>query len=144
MTYTECTYVTKQSARVSPVARIHDALVYTITVSLCCECQHSRSAGCVVCQHSRSAGCVVCQHSRSAGCVVCQHSRSAACVVLMAESQLVKFSHCWRGGEVIYFILIIHIQHAPLHSNTTRFTVKYSQYSYMYLHLCTIYSVLYS
>ena len=33
----------------------------------------------------------------------------------------------------VYFYLFIDIQHAPLHSNTTRFRLKYSQYGYIYL-----------
>jgi len=38
------------------------------------------------------------------------------------------------------FFLIIDIQHAQLHSNTTCFRVKYSQYGY---HLCRMSSIFY-
>ena len=46
------------------------------------------------------------------------------------------------GMRRFFIYLFIDIQHAPLHSNTTCF--KYSQYSYIYLDLCTISSIFYS
>jgi hypothetical protein len=36
-------------------------------------------------------------------------------------------------GLVCVFFITINIQHAPLHGNTTCFTVKYSHYGYIYL-----------
>jgi len=36
-------------------------------------------------------------------------------------------------GECVFFYLFINNQHAPLHSNTTCFTVKYSQFGSIYL-----------
>ena len=42
----------------------------------------------------------------------------------------------WVGVRVCF---LINIQHAPLHSNTTCFRVKYSQYGYMYLQLMFIF-----
>ena len=49
---------------------------------------------------------------------------------------------CVMNCFFLYFF--IDIQHAPLQSNTTCFYVKFSQYSYVYLHLCTISSIFYS
>jgi hypothetical protein len=43
---------------------------------------------------------------------------------------------------VVIIIIIINIQHAPLHGNTTRFTVKYSHYGYIYLQF--MYNLLFS
>jgi hypothetical protein len=37
------------------------------------------------------------------------------------------------GEREGFIIIIITIQHAPLHSNSTCFTVKYSRYGYIYL-----------
>ena len=50
-----------------------------------------------------------------------------------AEMQLMAY-HV-DGKSVCMCFFFINIQHAPLHSNTTCFRVKYSQYGYMYLQL---------
>jgi len=66
-------------------------------------------------------------------------------MVLMAECVCVCMNVCMYVRIFLFiFYLFIDIQHAPLQSNTTCFTVKYSQYSYTYLHLCTIYCIFYS
>jgi hypothetical protein len=46
----------------------------------------------------------------------------------------------WLGGCVFF---IIDIQHAPLHSNTKCFRVKYSHYGYIYSYLPLMYNFFY-
>ena len=72
-------------------------------------------------------------------CTVCWHTvyYRQDRMVLGKSGLLLKGTWLWPWSRVcvcvFFFYLFINIQHAPLHSNTTCFTVKYSQYGYIYL-----------
>ena len=68
----------------------------------------------------------------------------SVCVCVRVLCVGVFVSVCVCVCVSVFFYLFIGVQQAPFQYNTTCFTVKYSQYSYIYLHLCTISSIFFS
>ena len=59
---------------------------------------------------------------------------------IKSNKPLLYTADVMQNNRIVFFI---DTERAPLQSNTERFYVKFSQYSYLYLHLCTIFTILY-